>query len=155
MPKLLRWCYLLLIAWQAIWLGYLSPPYGPGLGLWGVLVSTPLLLTLKGVWRTDHKGINWASYLLILYFVLGVSEACLFSAAITPVTVDEWLPRTIKLPAWTESGLTGRLNWTFIWLSKAVANWLAVGYVSSTQNAGTCGWLRLSQMPPRPSSFWA
>jgi uncharacterized membrane protein len=75
MPTLLRWCYFLLLAWQALWLGYLPPPSGPGLGVWGLVATTPLLLPLRGVWRTDPRGINWASYLLILYFLLGVSEA--------------------------------------------------------------------------------
>jgi uncharacterized membrane protein len=75
MPGLLRWSYLSLIIWQAAWLGWLPAPNGPALGWWGLLVTAPLLLTLRGVWRTDPKGINWASYLLILFFLLGVSEA--------------------------------------------------------------------------------
>jgi uncharacterized membrane protein len=74
MPALLRWSYLSLILWQAAWLGYLPQPWGPGFGWWALVLAAPLLLTLRGVWRTDPKGINWASYLLILYFLLGVSE---------------------------------------------------------------------------------
>jgi uncharacterized membrane protein len=75
MPRLLRWCYVALFAWQAAWLGYLPEPYGPNLGWPGLLIAAPLLLALKGIWQTDPRGINWASYLLILYFLLGVSEA--------------------------------------------------------------------------------
>ena len=75
MPTLLRWSYVLLIGWQVTWLGYLPTPSGPELGLWAALLSAPLLLAVRGVWRTDPKGINWASYLLIMYFLLGVAEA--------------------------------------------------------------------------------
>ena len=75
MSQLLRWCYLALIFWQIIWLGFLVTPHGPQLGWWSLMISAPLLLTLRGVWNTDPKGINWASYLLLFYFMLGVSEA--------------------------------------------------------------------------------
>ena len=75
MPGLLRWSYLGLIAWQAIWLGYLPEPLGPALGWIGLVITAPLLLTVGGIWQADARGINWASYLLILYFLLGVSEA--------------------------------------------------------------------------------
>ncbi len=75
MSHLLRWCYLALIAWQAVWLGYLPSPLGPALGLWGALTALPLALMLNGVWLTRPDSINWASYLLIFYFMLGVGEA--------------------------------------------------------------------------------
>lgn len=75
MEQLLRGCYLLLIVWQAAWLGYLPEPAGPELGWLGLAVAAPLCLSLKGIWRADPKGINWASYLLIPYFLFGVTEA--------------------------------------------------------------------------------
>lgn len=75
MTQLLRWAYFALIVWQATWLGYLPDPLGPGLGWLGLVASAPLLLCVRDVWKADPRGINWASYLLILYFLLGVSEA--------------------------------------------------------------------------------
>lgn len=75
MSHLLRWCYLALIVWQAAWLGYLPAPFGPALGIWGALTALPLALMLRGIWLTQPNGINWASYLLIFYFMLGVGEA--------------------------------------------------------------------------------
>lgn len=75
MESLLRGAYLALIAWQLIWHSLLPAPLGAGLIWVGLLAMAPLLLTLRGVLRVDHRGINWASYLLLPYFLVAVMEA--------------------------------------------------------------------------------
>ncbi|MDT8320062.1 MAG: DUF2069 domain-containing protein [Xanthomonadales bacterium] len=71
----LRVCYLALIALQTIWHALLPPPHGASLWLLAAVATVPLLLPLRGVLNGSLRSITWAGYLLMLYLVVGATEA--------------------------------------------------------------------------------
>lgn len=75
MPLVLRSAYLALTAWQIIWFVLLPTPLGPRLAVLGLVAAAPLLLAMRTVMVLNRRGINWVSYLLIPYFLVGVMEA--------------------------------------------------------------------------------
>jgi uncharacterized membrane protein len=75
MPTLLRVAYPALAAWQLVWFLILPAPLGARIPWLAVLAVTPLLLTLRGVISLDVRRIEWASYLLLAYLVVGLVEA--------------------------------------------------------------------------------
>lgn len=75
MALLLRCAYVALIAWQVVWLALLPAPAGAEAPTLAVTAILPLLLPLPGVLRLRPRAITWASYLLVLYFLVGVMES--------------------------------------------------------------------------------
>jgi uncharacterized membrane protein len=68
-----------LIAWFA-WFGLIAlcilweavlAPIKPG-GSWVVIKALPLLFALKGIWQARNYTMQWASMLVMLYFIEGV-----------------------------------------------------------------------------------
>jgi uncharacterized membrane protein len=56
----------LCIAWEAI-----LAPIKPG-GSWAVIKVIPLLFGIKGIWQGRNYTMQWASMLIMLYFIEGV-----------------------------------------------------------------------------------
>ena len=56
----------LCIAWEAI-----LAPIKPG-GSWAVIKVIPLLFAMKGIWQARNYTMQWASMLVMLYFIEGV-----------------------------------------------------------------------------------
>jgi len=67
--------YLGTLAWQVVWFGLLPPPLGYQNTWLCVLACVPLLLTLPGVVRGQHRGYIWGGLMLLIYFMVGVTEA--------------------------------------------------------------------------------
>jgi uncharacterized membrane protein len=72
----LRWLqasYLALIAlqpgWHALW------PGGAHSWVLAAVCATPLLLPLRGVLMGSLRSITWGGYLVMLYLLIGVTEA--------------------------------------------------------------------------------
>ncbi len=72
---LLRTSYLALLAWQWVWHAIVPQPAGSRKIWLAALLTLPLLLTLRGVIRVETRSINWSSYLLLPYVLIGVMEA--------------------------------------------------------------------------------
>jgi uncharacterized membrane protein len=70
-----RWSYLALIALQPAWHALLPPPLGSSNWLLAGVATLPLLLPARGVWRGSLRSLTWAGYLLMLYLVVGLTEA--------------------------------------------------------------------------------
>jgi uncharacterized membrane protein len=75
MDLAVRLSYAANLAWQVAWHALLPRPMGSQLPWLALLALAPLLLPLAGVMRLQPRSITWASYLLLLYFVAGVTEA--------------------------------------------------------------------------------
>lgn len=75
MGLVLRGAYLALLAWQVAWHGLLPEPAGSESPVLALGAALPLLLPLRGVLRLRARGVTWASYLLILYLMVGVTES--------------------------------------------------------------------------------
>jgi uncharacterized membrane protein len=56
----------LCISWEAI-----LAPIKPG-GSWAVIKVIPLLFAIKGIWQGRNYTMQWASMLLMFYFIEGV-----------------------------------------------------------------------------------
>lgn len=69
-----RAVYLLLLAWQPIWLALLPPPVGKASWPLAIMATVPLLLPLNGILRLKTRALVWAGYLALFYFVFGVTE---------------------------------------------------------------------------------
>ena len=67
--------YLLLIALQPAWHALLPAPHGARSWLLAVVATVPLLLPLRGLLAGSLRSMTWAGYLVMLYFVIGVTEA--------------------------------------------------------------------------------
>jgi uncharacterized membrane protein len=67
--------YLALVLLQPVWHLILPPPYGARLVWLAVLATVPLLLPLKGVMQGSLRSMTWAGYLVMLYLLIGVTEA--------------------------------------------------------------------------------
>jgi uncharacterized membrane protein len=57
---------VLCILWEAI-----LAPIKPG-GSWAVIKVVPMLFALKGIWQARNYTMQWASMLVMLYFMEGV-----------------------------------------------------------------------------------
>ncbi len=57
---------VLCILWEAI-----LAPIKPG-GSWAVIKVLPMLFALKGIWQARNYTMQWASMLVMLYFIEGV-----------------------------------------------------------------------------------
>lgn len=75
MSLLLRLSYLATAAWQIIWHGLLPSPLGAQLPWLAILALAPLLLPLRGLIALQTRAVTWASYLLLLYFIVAIMEA--------------------------------------------------------------------------------
>lgn len=56
----------LCITWEAV-----IAPIKPG-GSWAVIKVVPLLFAIKGIWQGRSYTMQWASMLLMLYFIEGI-----------------------------------------------------------------------------------
>lgn len=69
--RLLAWAsWLALIVLGIAWETVLAP-IKPG-GSWAVLKVVPLLFALKGLWQGRSYTMQWASMLVMIYFIEGV-----------------------------------------------------------------------------------
>lgn len=59
---------VLCILWESI-----LAPIKPG-GSWAVIKVAPLLFALKGIWQGRSYTMQWASMLIMLYFIEGVTR---------------------------------------------------------------------------------
>lgn len=59
---------VLCILWESI-----LAPIKPG-GSWAVIKVLPLLFALKGIWQGRSYTMQWASMLVMLYFIEGVTR---------------------------------------------------------------------------------
>ncbi len=57
---------VLCILWEAV-----LAPIKPG-GSWAVIKVLPMLFALKGIWQARNYTMQWASMLVMLYFIEGV-----------------------------------------------------------------------------------
>jgi uncharacterized membrane protein len=69
-----RWLYLLLMLWQFLWFAVLPAPWGKTNLALAVVVTLPMLLPLRGVWREQSRALILAGYLMLLYLMLGLVE---------------------------------------------------------------------------------
>jgi uncharacterized membrane protein len=67
--------YLSVLLLQPAWHALLPAPHGAGSLLLATAATIPLLIPLKGVLRGSLRSLTWAGYLLMLYLVIGVTEA--------------------------------------------------------------------------------
>jgi uncharacterized membrane protein len=81
-----RVSYLSLIALQTVWHALL--PVGSGSWLLAGIATLPLLLPALGVWRGSLRSMTWAGYLVMLYLVIGVTEAWANPAQRTPALLQ-------------------------------------------------------------------
>lgn len=75
MGQAARLFYVLHLLWQIVWHGLLPAPMGARLPWLALLAMGPLFLPLAGVMQLRLRSMTWASYLLVLYFAVGVMEA--------------------------------------------------------------------------------
>ncbi len=73
--RLLKAAYLGLILLQPLWHALLPRPSGAGSWVLATVATAPLLLPLKGVLANSLRSMTWAGYLVMLYLVIGVTEA--------------------------------------------------------------------------------
>ena len=59
---------ILCILWESV-----LAPIKPG-GSWAVIKMVPLLFALKGIWQARSYTMQWASMLILLYFIEGVTR---------------------------------------------------------------------------------
>lgn len=64
--------WLALIVLCILWESVLAP-IKPG-GSWAVIKVVPLLFALKGIWQGRSYTMQWASMLIMLYFIEGVTR---------------------------------------------------------------------------------
>ncbi|MGY6553465.1 MAG: DUF2069 domain-containing protein [Wenzhouxiangella sp.] len=70
-----RWSLLALIPLQLVWYGWLNPPEIVPLSLGLALSAGPLLISLVLAWPLKPRGLVIAGLVLLIYFVIGVTEA--------------------------------------------------------------------------------
>jgi len=73
-PALLRSAYLALCAWQVVWHALLPAPLGARQVWLGLFALLPLLLPLRGLLHLQPRALPWAGFLLVPYFLIGVTE---------------------------------------------------------------------------------
>jgi len=60
---------------QPLWHALLPRPAGAGNWLLAMLAVVPLLLPLRGLVAGSLRSMTWAGYLVMLYLIIGVTEA--------------------------------------------------------------------------------
>lgn len=70
-----RWSLLALIPLQLVWYGWLNPPEIVPMGMALALSAGPLLIALLLAWSLKPRGLVIAGLVLLIYFVIGVTEA--------------------------------------------------------------------------------
>lgn len=84
-------CYLGLLVLQVAWHAALPAPAGNRSWVLAAVAALPLLLPLRGLLAGSLRSITWAGYLVMLYLVVGVTEA--------------WANPAQRLPALLQVGL--------------------------------------------------
>ncbi|MDX1459512.1 MAG: DUF2069 domain-containing protein [Xanthomonadales bacterium] len=64
-----------LLTWQVIWHALLPPPMGSQSPPLALGLAVPLLLLTRPALRSDSRGRFWAMFLVMAYFMGGVTEA--------------------------------------------------------------------------------
>ena len=72
---LLTAAYLALIALQPAWHALAPSPLGNESWILAAVAVAPLLLPLRGLLAGSLRSMTWAGYLVMLYLVVGVTEA--------------------------------------------------------------------------------
>lgn len=67
--------WLALMGWQIAWHGLLEPPLGNRSWILVLLATAPLLALTRGVWLARERSYFWAMFLVMLYFLVAVTEA--------------------------------------------------------------------------------
>jgi len=80
------------LAWQPIWLGLIPPPSGPGVFWLAAVACVPLLLPLVGILQLRHRSLIWGGLILLVYFVIGITEAWSNPPQRLPALVQVALP---------------------------------------------------------------
>jgi len=60
---------------QPLWHALLPAPMGSGNWILALAALFPLLLPLKGLLKGSLRSMTWAGYLVMLYLVIGITEA--------------------------------------------------------------------------------
>jgi len=69
----------------------LPRPAGSGNWLLALVAAVPLLLPLKGLLKGSLRSMTWAGYLVMLYLVVGITEAWSNPAQRIPALVQTLL----------------------------------------------------------------
>ena len=67
--------YLALLVLQPLWHALLPRPMGSGNWLLALAAVIPLLLPLRGLLKGSLRSMTWAGYLVMLYLLIGITEA--------------------------------------------------------------------------------
>jgi uncharacterized membrane protein len=67
--------YLGVLLLQPVWHALLPVPLGSRNPLLAAVAALPLLMPLRGVLKGSLRSLTWGGYLLMLYLVIGVTEA--------------------------------------------------------------------------------
>jgi len=73
--NLCRWSLLGLIAVQIVWFGWMVPMDGSTRLIALALSAGPLIVALPFVWRLTARALVVTGLVLLVYFLVGVSEA--------------------------------------------------------------------------------
>jgi uncharacterized membrane protein len=84
-------CYLAVLLLQSVWIGLLPAPLGRQNWLLALVATLPLLLPLRGILAGKVRGMTWGGYLLVFYFVIGVTEAWSNPAQLGPALLQACL----------------------------------------------------------------
>jgi uncharacterized membrane protein len=83
--------YLGLVILQPLWHALLPRPMGTGNWLLALAAVFPLLLPLKGLLKGSLRSMTWAGYLVMLYLVIGITEAWSNPAQRIPALLQTFL----------------------------------------------------------------
>ncbi len=82
--NLCRWSLIGLIAVQIVWFGWMVPMNPETRAMVLALSAGPLLLALPFVWRLTPRPLVVTGLMLLIYFLVGVTEAWANPAARAP-----------------------------------------------------------------------
>jgi len=71
---LLRSCWAAMVLWQLIWHAALNVPAGSRNWILAVFAAAPLLLLSRAVLNAHNRGLTWGMFLMMIYFIIGVTE---------------------------------------------------------------------------------
>ena len=71
---LLRLCWAGMVFWQLIWHAMLAEPGGSHNWILAVIAATPLMLLSGAVMKAGDRGLAWGMFLMMIYFIIGVTE---------------------------------------------------------------------------------
>lgn len=89
--RLAQACYLGLLLLQVVWHAVLPAPAGNRSWVLAAVAALPLVLPLKGLLAGSLRSMTWGGYLVMLYLVVGITEA--------------WANPAQRLPALLQVGL--------------------------------------------------